>query len=75
MKLRIVQIPTREYEVQKFYDNKKDSPYWAHYYHKEPWWPFPMPDPNRSRFFTLKAAEAFIKMLSEKPKIVKEFEI
>nr|DAW73482.1 MAG TPA: hypothetical protein [Caudoviricetes sp.] len=34
-----------------------------------------MPDPNQSRFFTLKAAKAFIKMLSEKPKIVKEFEI
>lgn len=42
---------------------------------EEPWGPFPMPDPNRSRFFTLKAAEAFIKMFSEKPKIVKEFEI
>ncbi len=75
MKLRIVQLPTGEYEVQKLYEDRYGFTYWVYYYFKEPWGPFPMPDPNRSRFFTLKAAEAFIKMFSEKPKIVKEFEI
>nr|DAW73287.1 MAG TPA: hypothetical protein [Caudoviricetes sp.] len=36
MKLRIVQLPTGEYEVQKLYEDRYGFTYWVYYYFKEP---------------------------------------
>lgn len=82
MKLRIVQIPNGKYEVQKLYTKityslfkKKTDTFWVHYFYREPWWPFPIKDPEESIFSTFWEAEMFVKMLTEEQKVVKEYEI
>lgn len=74
MKLRIVQLPNGQYEVQKLYNNKKSNPSWVQFYHREPWWSVPLPDPKKSIFDTFWEAEMFVRMHTEEPRVVKEYE-
>lgn len=82
MKLRIVQIGKKRYEVQKLYTQfrigfffpTRESKFWCNYFYHDTCGAIPLQDLNKARFDTLEEAERFVEDLMREPKIIKEYE-